>query len=301
MTFELTDSLISDILSALDNQEEKFLVDAKTGALVKVDENTGAVRDSEQYYELPEWTSANGFKLREDFVNALYSPIAKEELQNVLHSGRGVFRNFRLILKDYPEVEKRWHLYKNRIMTGYINQWYNDLREIWGLEKLDYLPESDETLIHDDFTFSEYSSDEHKQEILSQVSASFRENKQNIPEELISILYDMWHQQFERADTNNQMGFVCNSLSEDFAGFITASPVTTNQEKVVTLTGLFVPETFRGLGIGTELFSLCLSELKRRGVKWILLPDTILPETLQPLLSRSGFEKIGSGYAARLQ
>ena len=54
---------------------------------------------------LPEWDSAAGFKLREDFVSNLNSPLAHEALQEVLHSGRGVFRNFRNVIKDYlPNV-----------------------------------------------------------------------------------------------------------------------------------------------------------------------------------------------------
>ena len=40
-------------------------------------------------------------------------------------------------LKNYPEVEKLWHLHKNRKMRLFINDWYNQLREIWGLEKLE--------------------------------------------------------------------------------------------------------------------------------------------------------------------
>ena len=66
------------------------------------------------------------------------------------------------------------------------------------------------------------------------------------------------------------------------------------------LTSLFVSNGFRGLGIGTELLSMCLSELKRSGKNWILLPNIILPESLEPLLIRTGFEKIASGFAAKL-
>lgn len=298
MTFILTESLLNEIQSALDNQEKEFLVDAAQNVLI---EKSDEVKDDDtNYYRLPEWTSADGFKLREDFVERLYSPIAHEELQAVLHSGRGVFKNFRNVLKNYPDVEKKWHIYKNRIMLEYINNWYNNLREVWGLEKLDYVPESDENLIHDDFNFMPYNSSENSRELLQQVYAAFKDTNQNLPEDLLLALYDIWQNQFINAEAKGQIGFVCRSFSDDFAGCITVSNVSNKQEQVMILNSLFVPEAFRGLGICTELISMCLSELKKIGKKWLFMPKMIIPEILESLLLRTGFIKVNSGYAVKL-
>lgn len=298
MIFTLTESLSNNILSALENQEKSFIVDAEKNDIIEITDSVKV--DDLRFYALPEWTSANGFKLREDFVSNLHSPVVHDELQMILHSGRGVFKNFRNVLKIYPEVEKKWHVYKNRIMKAYVNDWYNSLREIWGLEKLDYVPESDENLIHDDFSFSEYKSDYHKKEIFQNLGAAFGTVEGEIPVEITTALYEMWENQFESFDSSEQIGYVCRSLSDDFAGCITTAPITKKQEEVMILTSLFVPETFRGLGIGTELISMCLSKLKECGKKWILLPNNFIPENLESLLARTGFEKVGSGYAARL-
>lgn len=299
MKFELTVTLSNEIATALENQDAKFLVDAESGSLVQ---NDGKIKsDNVQYYELPEWKSSNGFKLREDFVTALNAPIAKEELQEVLHSGRGVFKNFRLLLKKYPEVEKKWFLYKNQVMGLYINNWYNELREIWGLEKLDYIPESDEYLIHDDFTFVDYDSDVDNENIVQQLNAYFLGEEQNLPEELRIAFFEIWKQGFISAESNGQTGLICRSLSDDFAGIVTASPVTGKQDDIMMLTTLFVPVNFRGLGIGTELLSMYLSKLKECGKKWILLPNTIATDIIRPLLISTGFKKVGSVYAALLQ
>ena len=299
MTFTLTDVLVNQIQSALDNQEKKFLVDAEQNSLVE--KNNGLTGDEEKYYDLPEWDSADGFKLREDFVNNLNSPLAHEELQQVLHSGRGVFKNFRIVIRNYPEVEKKWHIYKNTKMLEYINGWYNGLREIWGLEKLDYVPESDECLVHDDFNFSEYNPALDEQEFLIQVNAALKERNENLSDELMQAVCELWLEQFKNAGTRKHTGFVCRSFSNDFAGCITVSYVSDRQEKVMVLTGLFVPASFRGLGIGTELLSMCLSELKKLGKTWLILPNTLIPEFLEPLLLRTGFKKIDSGYAVNLQ
>ena len=130
MVFTLTAKLADEILQALENQEQTFVVDSKNECLVPLSSKVSVDEDS--CYALPEWTSSQGFALREDFVSALHSPIAKDELQRILHSGRGVFRSFKNTLKEYPEVEKLWHQYKNKQMLSYINDWYNQLREIWG-------------------------------------------------------------------------------------------------------------------------------------------------------------------------
>lgn len=299
MKFELTVTLLNDIKTALENQEEKFLVDAEAGCLVQRDGENKS--DNIQFYELPDWNSADGFKLREDFVTLLNAPIAKEELQEVLHSGRGVFKNFRLILKKYPEVEKKWFLYKNQIMGLYINNWYNELREIWGLEKLDYIPESDEYLVHDDFTFVDYDSDVDNESIIHQLNAYFLGEDQDLSEDLRLAFFEIWKQGFESAESKGQTGIICKSLSEDFAGIITASPVTGKQDDIMMLTTLYVPVNFRGLGIGTELLSMYLSKLKENGKKWILMPNTIATDIIRPLLIGTGFKKVGSVYAASLQ
>lgn len=297
MTFLLTDSLMDSVLNALENQEQSFLVDAEIQSLVPKTEACAA--DDVKYYSLPDWTSADGFKLREDFVENVRSPLAREEFMDVLHSGRGVFKNFKTVLKKYPEIEKRWHLYKNRAMRTYINQWYNELREIWGLEKLDYIPETDENLVHDDFLFVAFDSTKHEKEVEDHIkTAFFRE--ENLPEDLKSVFHEIWLDKFRTADSYKQIGYVCRTLSDDFAGCITAAPALKEQEQVMILTTLFVPESFRGLGIATELISMCLSILKENGKKWLILPDSIMPDELQALLIRTGFERLGSGYAVKL-
>ncbi len=297
MQFELTDSLIDDIISAMENQDVEYAVDAEEGQLV-ISDSDGHVPDDERYYILPEWGPSDGFELREEFVNNLHSPLAREELQDAMHSGRGVFKNFRNVLKNYPEIDKRWHIYKHRFMSARINEWYNSLREIWGLEKLDQLPESDDTLVHDDFSFKEYDSAADEKTILLNITADSCEDD-TLPLEVNKAFYGLWRSQFESL-ASNQTGYICFSLSDEFAGCITASPLSQDQEKIVMITSLFVPEQFRGLGIGTELIDMCISSLKNCNKEWVLIPNTIAPDLLQPLLTRTGFRKINSGYILSL-
>ena len=298
MKFELTDSLTDEIISAMENQDVEYTVYAPEGQLV-VSDSDGNKPDDELFYSLPEWGPSDGFALREDFVNNLHSPLAHDELQSALHSGRGVFKNFRNVLKNYPEIDKRWHIYKHKYMSARINEWYNSLREIWGLEKLDQLPELDDTLVHDDFSFKEYDPAADKQTILLNITADSCEDE-TLPLEVNRAFYGLWRSQFENASADTQTGFICSSLSDEFAGCITASPLLQNQDKIVAITSLFVSEQYRGLGIGTELIEMCISSLRDCGKEWVLIPNTIAPELLQPLLTRTGFRKINSGYILSL-
>ena len=291
MTFALTDELTNAIISAMENQECDFLIDAETGTLVEAVQKA----DDTRFYELPDWTAADGFSMRESFVTALHAPLAKDELQQVLHSGRGVFRNFRNVVKNYPEVDKRWHIFKHNTMSARINEWYDSLCEIWGLEKLDHFSDSDESLVHDDFSFNKYDSSADVDEILLNISTHFKDDE-DLPNDVQSVVYDLWLGRFKTAELAGQTGFVCRSLSEDFAGCITASSFTNNQEKVMVITLLFVTEQYRGLGIAAELIAMLINECKNLGKKWIFMPEENTPNVIEPLLIRTGFEKKLGGY-----
>jgi len=278
MTFDLTDELFNEIVSALENQEHKFLIDAESDTLVDA---ASFDDDEDSKYALPEWNSAAGFRLREDFVNQLHAPLAHDELQNVLHSGRGVFRNFKSVLKEFPEVEKVWHLYRRRAMRSYIGGWYNGLREIWGLEKLDQTPEESDDLVHNDFIFQEYDPVKDRDIILN--SAAALDPDYSWPQEIKDAVSVLWQHLFEYGDSVSQTGFVCRTLTGEFAGCITAAPILSYAGKTAIITSFFVPETCRGLGIGSELFSMCLSDLQKRGRQYVLTANTIIPDSLIPM------------------
>ena len=292
MKFDLTDELINAIAIALENQNEHFLVNAKDCTLISA---TQVNADEENYYTLPEWNSEKGFKMREEFVSNLHAPLAHDSLQSALYSGKGVFKKFKDTVKKFPEVEKVWHQFRNRKMHENICAWYNSLRDIWGLEKLNHFYEENTELLHDDFIFQEYDSAKDKDVILN--SAASLDFDCNFTWKIGSAFFELWHHFFEFGESLNQTGFICRALTGDFAGCITASSFLADNENTAVLTSFFVLEAFRGLGIGNELFSMCLSDLKKRGKQYVLTANIIIPDTL---LERNGFEKAGAGFAAKL-
>ena len=59
-------------------------------------------------------------------------------------------------------------------------------------------------------------------------------------------------------------------------------------------------QNYRGLGIARELFSRGISLLKEHGIQEFIIADSALPDYLEPLVARCGFEKKGSVYTADL-
>ncbi len=300
MTFDLTGALADAIADALENQERRFVVDAEKGALADA---VSVKPDEVRYYALPEWDSAAGFKLREAFVAHLHAPLVRAELQDVLHSGRGVFRNFKSVLKRFPEAEKKWHRFKNKKLHEYIGGWYNGLREIWGLEKLDHIVEEYDDLLRNDFTFQAYDSARDADRILHSVCV--RGFYSALPDdtdcdEIENAAGELWRHLFAFGESVRQTGFICRTPDGDFAGCITAADVSSRTETTAVLTSFFVPESYRGLGIGSELFSLCLADLQKRGKRYVVTANTIIPDSLVALFERNGFQKTGSGFAAKI-
>lgn len=295
MYFDLTERLKDSILDAMEDQTSVFVLDTKQGSLVISNQST---ENNEQFVSLPQWTSEEGFKIRQQFVSDLHSPLAKDELQQILHSGRGVFRNFKNCLKNYPEIEKRWHLFKRLKMLSKINEWYNALREYWGLESLQNEPEDFEELVQNDFVFREYDSVMDKESVLQNADAEQGAFDDQLEEDVSSALNFLWKCRFQTQTEN--LGFVCRTFSNEFTGCITFQPCPSNSSKTVVMTAFFVLQNFRGLGIGKELLSRSLEDLRKRKFKWIIITNVIIPDHMIPLLNRSGFEKTGSGYIAKL-
>jgi len=303
MVFELSSGLLDSILFSMEDQTAVYAVDAKSGVLVQAEGDTGIQIDEDLYYTLPSWNSGDGYDLLEDFANSVYAPLVRQELKKVLVSGRGVFRNYKNVLKQYPELDRKWHLFKHKRMTDRIYDWYNGLRESWGLEALedfvsDAASETDE-LLSDDFEFCEYDSIKDRNDIVygrSEITEEFTEQFAVEDESLQAgkAAAFLVLQQSSFSKDEDKKGFVCRSHSGDFTGCILYDFCSSSSDKTVALTDLFVLQNYRGLGIGKELISLCLASLKENGIQWVIISNHLIPENLAPCLTQLGFEKKGA-------
>ncbi len=304
MVFELTESLIDDIIFSMEDQNSEFVFDSKSASLVPLDcllvSEQDELGENENIYPLPEWTSDKGFEIMERFAENVRVPKVREELQRVLANGRGVFRNFKNVLKEYPHIEKRFHNFKKSEMRAVVVEWYNSLRESWGLEKLNQDFEEYNELIQEDFEFHPYNHQKDNDCVVSEANKVAEEIKAVFGGNMAKAIAHFWLRKFNYESPADIDGIICRTLSEEFAGCLLFSKCESFAKNVVALTAVFVNQNYRGLGITRELFSRGISYLMRCGIQSLIIVDSVIPDYLEPLLARCGFEKKGSAYMLEL-
>lgn len=313
MQFELTDAAIDDILFYMENQNGDFLFDSAKCEVVAQDsfEEYGEfdsassqddilVDNGERYYQLPAWTSIDGFRLMEHFVGNLRNPPAKQALHAVLQSGKGVFRGFKNVLSQYPEVEKSWYNYKDSQMKKVIREWYNDLRESWHLERLDFEIEDYSEAVLDDFIFrdAEQKDMQNINEAIQKTASYFRKNFDDKISG--SVFADMWLKMNVCPPETKADFIVAETPSASFAavGQLNKSSAENSDARIVSM--IFVEKEYRGLGLGKAMLEKLIEKAESEKISRLVASNLLLPDGFVHVLLQCGFERYGSGYVLKL-
>jgi len=317
MQFELTEALIDDILFAMEDQMGEFILDTVEGVVAggvddpdfseeDLDEDDG--EGGERYIDLPEWDSADGFRLMERFAAGFRNPIVRDELSSALSLGRGVFRAFKDTLGRHPEAEKLWFAYKDKEMKREIIRWYNALREEWGIEKIGMEPEDTDDLVLEDFRFRPF----HKEDIFHAEELHRRyieEARNKLIEEKTALSANGFAngiadtilkeaQTFRTISGSSfEQGLVVESGSEEFAGYVSGF----KKDAVFYIQNLEVKDKFRGLGLGEALLVKFLESLDQTEVGDVLLDLPSWAEGFSRVLRRESFKPYTVRYWLRLR
>ena len=263
MNFALTAQMIDKISFAMEDQKEHYVVSVETGELVPVSSLPGAgAGGGDAYIPLPVWGSAEGFHLMESFVTSLDNPAWREQLSRALTMGRGVFRAFKDVLKQYKEIEKLWFAYKERRLRGIIISWYNANREARGLEKLPLEPEETEELVMSDFSFT-WEVGGHEQEIETLDRDAFFGL---FPNEDPARLEERFQEKRRGVAPPGGAGapiLIAETPAGELAGFAWG----TIDGYVVRIVQLAVWEGLRGIGLGESLLRQFLLAMRARGMR----------------------------------
>jgi len=292
MQFELTDALVDELVFAMEDQEHDFVLDVVRGIVVDRGEDEFSGFDDEEmdespntegrYVEVPAWRSADGFRLMERFSASLRNPIVREELTSALDRGRGVFRAFKDTLTNRPEVEKLWFAFKTREMRREVLDWYNALREEWGLERLGEEPEETEDLVLEDFRFRPaVDADGEKAFELHALSAA--KDRRSVSG-------------FGPLTGTGRFSFVAETAREDFAGFILAS----ENDAGVFVEALDVQPDYRGLGVGEALLDRLLKHVDTGTARTLSFKLPITADAFSRVLLRQGFRVAETRYVLDL-
>ncbi|MFP4373679.1 MAG: UPF0158 family protein [Spirochaetaceae bacterium] len=265
MQFDLTPELADRIIFAMEDQHEDFVLDTDTGDLLPVEEmdETGGqeLEAADRYLPLPEWTPAHGFRLMERFAEELRNPVYREKLRGALSGGRGVFRRFKDTVKERPELERRWYRFKEQAMQEVVAEWYNELRETWGLERLAVERAETEDLVLSDFSIRRVGAGDDA--LLDELRRAAEEQRRELQEDGAAPADPAG------AADPAVLALVAEAPDGEVAGAAAArSPAAPGDGSPgggLRIDTLYVRPIFRGLGLGRLLLERMVEAAREEG------------------------------------
>ena len=140
----VTEGMLERVVYGMENQRESLALDPLSGELRH--EKDGDL------IPLPPWGPTDGYRLMDQFVLTLPPSPFRHRLEDILHSGTGVFRRFKNALVERPEIEKLWRRFKFREMRKSALSWFARWSEALVLESLGPEPEEWDELPLADFS-----------------------------------------------------------------------------------------------------------------------------------------------------
>ena len=273
MAQTISHEVIDQIIFGMENQEQQFMFDLDSCEVVTVDIDSDDENENKAYVDLPDWNSSMGFQLMEKFVANLRNPIYRELLRESLAGGKGVFRRFKNVLKERPEIEQLWFQFKEREMKHYVLEWFEAVQEARQLEEVQVEEEETEELVLSDFSIF-YAEESNISEYVGYDRQAFFDNYPGLPPEIISEYYTSVREgtavqptDVLRAETPN----------EDLAGFVwlfehTGEGGTSESGPLyLRILQLYVLPEYRGLGLARTLLEHIMEDACRRGIEWLFV------------------------------
>ena len=267
----LTRELSDQVIFGMENQDRDYFLDCETATVVPED-HLDPSAEKGRYIVLPEWRSVDGYNLMERFVAGLRNPLFRERLRQILASGRGVFRQFKDTLHERPEIERRWFSFKEREMRRLVADWFNELREREGLERLEEIGADSETdnLIESDFTFRPGSTSDNA-EIEQFDRLGFFESYGDLAPGLGESLYRRSRRNAPAVDSSSSRVLVAETQGGEFAAFMWAEVLNEADTRVDWVLQLYVLAEYRGLGLARELLFEYLRRAHDEGATEVII------------------------------
>jgi len=292
--FELTRDVIDDMIFAMEDQEGAWQIDLGTGGLIAREEACG---DGEtlalprpETVAIPAWSPRDGFKLMESFASGVRLPSARRALFEALEHGRGVFKAFKERLSGHPDLERGFREKKARVMGARIREWYDDLREAQGLERLGEAPEDSSDLVSADLGYSSGLASSARPIMLGLLDEVIEEMAVEIPQALVAWNTELLKKRLEAED------WVGVWVDDGEGGAIAGAAGRREARPAFSLSRLFfiaVHKDFRRQGIARTLIEKLFEELGAEEGAVALIDSPLLPSEYERSLISSGFSIFG--------
>lgn len=297
--FDLTEEIVSQIIFSMENQNRAFLVRLRDGLVIPAErkgEESGAF-PGDRYEEPPPWRSADGYQMMERFMVTVRNPLVREQLRTILSSGRGVFRQFKDTLQEWPEIQRRWFSFKRQEMRSRIVAWYNALRDREGLPRIPVELATEETdeLVLSDFSIRPIA--ETPVELLRRIDRkAFFEAYDDVDEAVVEHLYSRRRGGTPPFDAEGSVLFGAYAADDTLAGILWATAeVLPDGSSLEQIEQIFVFEAYRGLGIAETLTNYYLTDAEHRDVKAVLLEGPYLSDPVGRILEQAGARRLYVG------
>ena len=287
----VTRELIDQIVFGMENQEREYVLDTEDGVVIAAEQiPEGADRD--RYLDLPEWRSVDGYNLMEQFVATLHNPIFRERLRAILASGRGVFRQFKDTIRERREIERLWFAFKEREMRDLVTEWYNDVREREGLERLEAMIVETETdqLVESDFAFRD-AVDADYETIRALDRQAFDEVFPDTDPGVVDTIHAHYRAGEPGLGASASTVLIADTQGGDFAGFLWSAERRSGETVVAFVLQIYVLPEFRGFGVAREMLNVFSHRMHDRhvGEIWFPLHGTSLD--LEAGFARTGMRR----------
>jgi len=144
---------VEDIAMIMENQDRlgSYYLDTETGEVVAIPEELMSALEegesceglpawelellpqakeihagSDRYEEIPIRPSYEGYNVMVEFTEAVTDRKIQREL-NIALDGKGAFRRFKRVLRDYSEMEKEWFKFKATRDREYVKDWLESI------------------------------------------------------------------------------------------------------------------------------------------------------------------------------
>ncbi len=298
--FELDDTIIEEILFAMENQELDFMVAAETGAIAVMDDDAldseyGSLEKGADLLPPPDWTSADGFALMDAFAAGVGDPVARTSLSAALSRGRGVFKAFKKALEEYEDVERRWFDYKRNAMAKRIADWYDEARVARGLERMGPEPEEADDLLADDFSFRVVGR-EAWPECLPLFRRGLDEALSAFPEPLVEYEYTTIEREISEGGREGLVLSIAEAVGGAIAGVAAARKVFVADSSFGKLAYLYVAPEHRRMGLGRRLAEMARERLAKDGIPRFVVDMPFVPVGFGASMTSFGYEPFGTRY-----